>query len=406
MACTSFDAMVTATESLSKDIHRSASHTSVWLNAMPRATYLNGTGLTQTTFTVERSEPVTDDEAWTAISLSTGASDNQGACATAWTDVDLGYTKQQYSPLTYALRGPVICSTDLAFEHNAPAFLSGYVQELGKRAKRSWENKMVNEYMRVAQKGTLSGTAGALELDATIPTYDKGIEDVVLPTGLADNDTLTQDHLDKAAIELIEGGATEGDSNGWITLDTDGPVFPLLVGVETSNKLASSTTVLRDNLRYGEPNQLLKRIGAARVLGNMRHVPQVMMPRFNFDATANSNAGGYVRVNQYEMADAGTNQGKKAQITTAWKTAKFEAAIILNPSVYTVEAIKPVTAAAGLSWSPQDYNGNWQFVVGGKEICGADDPLKKLGRHYAEYQAAFRPVRPLDGITILHRINA
>ena len=384
----SFDAMKVATESLANSVHRKATHNSVWLNAIPRAVYANNTGLTQTTFTVENSMPTDDTETWDAIALSTGSDTNFGACADSFTDAEVGFSERTYSPEKFQLRGPIICETDLLFQHNPRAFLTAYVDELAKRSKKSWENKLANEYCKFAEKITVSG-ASDLTVDSTIAA----------PESLSITEQSVQllpAHLNAIAARLIENGATEGDSNGWITLDASGPVFPLIIGMEHSEKLAGLDTTYRDNLRYGEPNELLKRLGAARVLGNFRHVPVTMPMRFNY-------AGGkYVRVDQWTESSA--TAGKKYAINTAWKTATHEAAIVLNPAVMTAEVVRP--EGYGLSFDAKNHTGDWKWVTGGDRIGSAtatsgNDPLEKLARHYATYMAAFRPVRPEDGCMII-----
>lgn len=411
MANSAFDAMAVATESLGTEIHRKATHSSVWQNLIPRATYKNGTGFVQTTFTVENSLPTSDTESWTELtssSLATGAADNVGNCDTAWNDTTLGYSTASYKPETYALRGPMVCSTDLIFEHNVNAFLSAYVQELTKRAKFSLDNKFQNTYAKLAKKAIVSGddTSAAV----TYFAGGKAVEDHSLATSdaiasSAPADDLEQSHLDLIAQELIEEGATEGDSNGWITLEEAGPTFPLLIGMEASNKIVkNSGGEYRNDLRYGAPSELLKRLGATRSLGNFRHIPQVMPMRYTHNDTLDT----FVRVNQYTQADA--TKGKKYTINSAWKTAPYEAAVILNPAVYTAEAVRPVTNAGGLSWNPQDYNGNWKWVTGLNNISDSTtaitsgtDPFQKLGRHYSEFMFAMRPVRPDDGMVIIFK---
>ena len=410
MANSAFDAMAYATESLGTDIQRKATHSSIWQNLVPRASYKNGTGFVQTTFTVENSLPTDDTESWNAMtssSLSTGAADNVGTCSTSWNDVNLGYSSVTYSPQNYNLRGPIVCSTDLIFEHNVSAFLTAYVQELTKRAKYTLDNKLANEYCTFAKKAMLAGSdttaavtmyAGGTAIEAH---NDAGGNEFAASDPSAVD--LEQSHLDIIAQELIEEGATEGDSNGWITLDEGGPVFPLLIGMEASHKIVkNSGSDYRNDLRYGEPNELLKRLGASRVLGNFRHVPTIMPMRFNWDDSAD----GFVRVNQYAEADA--TKGKKYSVNSAWKTATHEAAIVLNPAVFTAEAVRPVTAAAGLSWNPQDYNGEWKWVTGLNNISDSTtavttgtDPFQKLGRHFCEYMFAMKPVRPDDGVVII-----
>ena len=415
MANSAFDAMAVATESLGTEIHRKATHSSIWQNLIPRGTYANGSGFTQTTFTVENSLPTSDTEGWTELtssSLADGNADNVGNCDTSWNDTKLGYSLRTYKPETYNLRGPMICSTDLIFEHNVNAFLSAYVQELTKRAKYSLDNKFQNTYAKLAKKAMLAGNASGSNEAVSYTAGGKDVEAHSTASsdafGTSDPSAvdLEQGHLDLIAQELIEEGATEGDSNGFITLDEAGPVFPLLIGMEASNKIVkNSGDAYRNDLRYGEPNQLLKRMGASRVLGNFRHVPTVMPMRYTWNDTTDA----FERVNQYE--EAVTNGGgKKFQIRSEWKNATHEAAVVLNPAVYTAEAVRPVTNAGGLNWNPQDYNGNWQWVTGLNNISDSTsaittgtDPFQKLGRHYCEYMFAMKPVRPDDGMIIIFK---
>lgn len=407
MACETFDALRVLSESLGDHIQRKASHKSVWLNAMPRGTYKNGTGLVQTTFTVENTEPYTTEESWNPISLSTsyltpgsagenaGSPSTQGACAIEWNDVTTGFTERQYSLKKFGLRGDVICADDLTFAWQAQSFLSAYQGELAKRAQRTWELHYFNEYVNLVPKVITTGDENAptISLDTT-----EGLPNASNMSLAESTAGLTQGALDQVAVGLIEGGATEGDSSGWITLGAEGPVFPMLVGMEASAALAKNNDKLREDLHFGEPNQLLKRIGASRILGSMRHVVTTQPARYSYAD------GKYTRVAPYIEQDA--TKGKKAVPNPAYSdksTAPYEAAVILNPAVFTAEVVKPVNSAAGMKWNPKSYSGDWKFIVGGDIICETNDPTGRLGRHFAEYACAIRPVRPEDGRVILFK---
>ncbi len=386
MACPNvFNALKVATESLDQDVYRLASYKSVWLNAIKRDTYKQGTGLTQTTFTIANTEPTIDEEAWSAITLANGS--NQGACGGTYNDVTVGFTERTYSPKRNALRGPLLCSDDLTFDHRVDLFLRAYVEELAKRSQRSWEKLYENEYMSLATKAVATSASG-LTTSAAAGAI----------SGVALNDAtngLSQDHLDAAALELIDAGATNPDSNGWITFGDDGPQFPLLIGLEASQAIAKLNAEFRNDVRYAEPNQLLKRLGAARVLKNFRHVINLRPARYTRNAD-----GTYDRVNTY--VESAATKGTQSTVNPEWKTAPYEAAVILNPSVMSCEVVKPVSSAGGLSFNAQNYTGDWQFVVGGEKVdAGCTDPLGKLGRHYCEMVAAIRPEFPTHGMSII-----
>lgn len=402
MACSNvFDAFAIATENLADEVYRNASYRSVWLNAIPRGTFETGAGTVKTTFTIENTEPTSDQETWSAITNSDvigGSSGGAGgSCASSFNDVEVGYTSRTYNPEEFALQGPIICKDDLIYDHNVDVFLRAYIEEMTKRAQRSWEKRYETLYTKFASKVAVGNTNSIVDTES----------DITALTTLGDStSTLTQQYLDQIAVELIDRGATNPDSNGFITFGEDGPVFPLLVGLEASQQIALNNSELRNDFRNAESGagaaaELMSRIGATRSIKNFRHVPNLRPPRFTYD----SGTGAYTRVNTYVMNSA--TKGKKAVINPAYVTAPYEAAIVLNPNVFTSEIVPPVNAAGGVSWSPTTYMGEWQWVTGGNKIqaSGADclDPLDKLGRHFAEFKHAPRPEFPTYGMTLIFK---
>ena len=468
-------------ESLSTQIYKKASIRSPWLNAIPRGTFASGRGLVQTTFRVENSEPTTHDESWAAAALTAGG--DAGACADNFNAVEVGYTSDTYRPETYGLRGPVTCKTDQIYEHQAEQFLSRYITELAKRAQRTWENRYESIYKQLASKCVINTTGSYAITDgkskfwrpANATNTDAGNLSGVSTVSLqatAAGAYVNQDHLDELAVELIRRGAVNPDSNGWIEMGPDGPIFTLLVGPEASKAIIKndSPTGTRTDVRYASPSDLMKRMGASRVLGNYRHMPVLTPARYGFGQTVAScnlsttttitcgttdafkglcvgmrvsvssgtgtipsdtvitaitqsdyksitisaastagtatlqfgTTGQYTRVNTFEMVAA--TQGKKAQLTTGYKQAPYEEAIVMVPEVFTSELVKPVNSAAGVNWNPTNYMGDWIWVDGANNIeAGITDPLKKRGAHYCEYAHAPKPIFPEYGMTVIFK---
>jgi hypothetical protein len=73
--------------------------------------------------------------------------------------------------------------------------------------------------------------------------------------------------------------------------------------------------------------------------------------------------------------------------------------------VFHDEVIRPVNSAAGISFDPKNYMGEWMFVVGGDKISTTKcfDPLGKLGAHFAEFHHAPRPIFPEFGRLIISK---
>lgn len=406
MACDApFDAFRIATEYLGEELYRRASARSVWLPLIPRDEYTRGAGLTLSTFTIGRSEPTSDIETWSKVSSSLvsggDANGGSGFCKTNWNDVDYGFEEVQYSPEQFGLRGPIICQDDLIYNFKADRFLEAYLQALTIRSMRSIDNRYQNIYSHLVPKNVT---------DASFTWYDGGSG--TLPTtgpSLCMNEAtceLTQEMLDTVAAEHNELGATNPNSSGWIDLGQDGPIYPLLIGQLASQRILYNNADLRqdaavvDAMKGTEAAMVFKRLGASKVIKNYRHVINLFPPRYIYVGKT----GCYQRINTWVMSDG--TKGHVAEINPDWKGAPFEAAFVLNPWVFTSEIIRPVNAAAGLSWTPKNYFGEWMWVTGGQDIdddVDCYDPTKKLGRHFAEYKHAPKPVFPEFGRMIIFR---
>ena len=289
MSCPNvFNAFAVATESLAQDVYKRASYRSMWLNLIERGEYPQGTGLTQTSFTTTSIEPTAAEE-WSAITLASGnPGDNGGACDVTYNDVPVGYNAVTWGPERFALKGPLLCKDDLTFDHRVEAFLRVYLEKLSIRAQRSWETRYQNMFAKYAIKAVADSSFTQVE---TIPS---GVNELPwIQTGSAGQalnqatSELTQEMLDVAAATLIRNGATNPDSSGFISFSSDGPVFPLYIGMEASQRIAQNNAALREDLRFadmgsGPGAELLKRIGANRVIKNFRHIPNLFPPRFSY----------------------------------------------------------------------------------------------------------------------------
>ena len=409
MACANiFQALKVVSESLGKDVHRKALNRSVWMNAVPKGVYPLGKGLTQTTFTIENSMPTNDELAWQNLNAGNTSNSSSNAyleqatggfCDPQWNDVEWGYSEQVYSPERVAVRGPQICQSNLKYQYNVDVFMRAYLEEITKHSKRILENKIQNEYMKKARKVTISGGSGSEALN----DVDTDTDEISAAT-LADTVALLPGHLDQLAIKLIESGATEGDSNGWIELGANGPVFPLIIGMEASNLLLKADDNVRTDYRESsKSNELLARIGADRVTGNFRHIVVTNPARFK----RNAGDTGYDRVSEH--AAGSPTKGTSTVLNPSY-TAKsgsgagiYEAAIALVPSVMK-QLVVPSQTPGGLAFSPENYSGDWQFITGDyKNADGCADPLEVYGRHYGQYEMAFEPVFGDHGATLLFK---
>ena len=365
-----------------------------------------GAGLVRSSFEVGRSEPGTEEESWAALASTSGGT-FIGSCGKTYVDTQIGFLERQYKPEGYALRGPLVCQTDLTIYWNSIDFWNMYFMRLEQRNTRTIVNRLQNVYCNYATK-VIAGSSGTVTTYAGDTTTQPSKYNIDLSAVTAPSCGLTQDILDSQVHPLVMAGATSEDSGGWITSLGSGPVFPLLIGIDASNQLALNNAELREDLRfsyegYGETAEVLLRLGASRVIKNFRHVITATPPRWDIN---------FNRISPWLMSTSATDatKGQVAIPNPAYlnpNVACIEAAILLSKWVMTEEILRPVNAAPGMKWMAQDYFGEWKFVTGNDALLGMDgctgitDPLHENGRHFAQYKHALKPVYPDFGRVFL-----
>lgn len=388
MACTELDAFRTATEHLSERIGRSPrlGRAMFFRNLVPKGTFAQNTGVTHSTFNVKSSEPTDNNALFQEVTLAAGMP--TPACDTSYEDIGVGYFERTYGPKKRRFRGPIICKETLQFLHNPGGFISAYIDEMGLFMSRVFEFAFRSDLMAFGDWFEDGNKTVGPDAIATVGRPSQG---------------LSQGMLDDVALDLINTGAGVPDGRGYVEDGASGPVFPLYIDAVDSRNILTANATIREDANHassgkdGEGNfALWKAIGASRVIGNFRHVPTFIAPRFQF-------AGGVlVPVTPFkDITAVGTDQ---EILTDAYKAAPYRAAIVALPSTMTAEVVKPATG--GLNWDAnRDYNGEFNFITGGERICSPSefDPEHHKGRHFASIFYAPKPGRIHDTKVIIYK---
>jgi hypothetical protein len=386
MACPDpFEALSIATQYLGNELYRYPYTDTFFFNYITRGTFPKNKGVNMTTFTVGNSEPTDNDGGWTDVTLA----DNVVAtmCNQSYEDVAVGFDSTTYAPRRVSLAGPIVCRETLSFAHNPAQFFSqGYLPNLAHYAKRKLDLEFRYQAMKLGTK---------VPVTYGLPEFTGSTQPTTVPSS-----QLTQDVLDVIAARLNRNGASSAGQME-IELGPDGPVYPLVIGQEMSMRIAQNVSSFQTLLEYadmgkGENAITLKRMGASKRIKNFRHYVTLAPPRANFVN------GIITEVDTWEMVAA--TEGTKAQFTTAYNNAQYEAAIVVHPEQFIAEWLQPDNA--GLAFDPVSWMGDWKFVTGAKNIT-ADytclDPLKDYGRHFAKLLYAPRPIFPSFGVTLWFR---
>src|ERR1043166_1982811 len=383
MACITFTDLKTATESLSKRIVSRAFLSNIWLNAVPRGTYPKGTGTTQTTFTFNNSEPDDTDALGDEISLNVGGQPVSGSpaltCPNDYPEVPVGFSERTYSPRRLNWRGQLIGQDQLTYQHNVIQFLNGYETRLMRNAQRRIEFASRQNY--ISMIGIMS--------DGVFYEGPDALSSVVLPTS-----DITQGQLDIGADYLLSHGASEPDSDGFIMMGGAGVLFTLEIKALASQRILKSNDDRSQAACWAMANELWRRIGATTVIGNWRHVPTHMAPRFN-------DVGGVpTQVRTFRSADEMNAAGDRT--TAEYKAAEYELAIAIIPYVMTFEQVVPEGYKFGES---RNYLGELNWYEGGYRVqsSGCYDPENLIGGFFGRLEYAARPDDPSLGIGFLYK---
>lgn len=389
-ACNELAAFRIATESLDQEITRSTrlGRAMYFRNMFPKGTFVQNEGTSRSTFTIKPSEPADDQSLWQNVTVA-GNLTTPG-CSPTFEDIGVDFFERTYGPKRRDFRGPVLCKEHFQFQHSIDDFIAGYVDELGKVLARTWEFGIRGDVMRLGDWFVDGSKIVGPNAVLTAPRAFQG---------------LSQDLLDDMAVDAINTGVTpdgDGGMDGYVLNGNNGPIYPLYIDMRDSANILKANSTIREDARAasesrdGEGNfALWKEIGANRVIGNFRHVTTNIAPRFNFTG------GVYVPVSPFkDITAVGTDQEILRQ---EYKDAPYAAALMAVPSGFTIEVVKPQTA--GLGFKAGNYNGEWDFIVGGHKICDPPvyDPRGEKGRHFAAIQYAARPKRPHDLKVIIYR---
>lgn len=401
-----FDQFAQHTESFLDEIYATPSPNTFFNDLIPKAEYAHGQGLTRSVFTSGRSLPTDNNPAFERVALTDG-SNYTGSCGTTYNLVHNGFFKRDYSPEKFGWKSDVICADDLIYSWQVESFIPRYIEQLSHNSKWTIHFRYKSIYDHFIPKGVVC-PAGAETF--TLDNGGSGLppEEPVLAFPQSQGE-LTQDVLDAVALQLMYQGAdTDPQDNGFFGYGNEGPLFTLDIDATLSQQIFKNNAERRTDLRFAwegakDMSPLLRRLMAARQLGNFKHLPNLYPTRYTYSG------GAYHEVNTWQI-DTTATKGQPSQMkpTDAWLNAPYTGTRVLSSNVFTSEIVRPVTSVGGLNFPARPYMGEWKFITGGNniQVTGStlcEDPFEKLGRHYAEFSHAPRPVKPAQAALIISK---
>lgn len=364
--------MVALEGMISDEIYSRGLHTSPWIDLPKQENWPEGMGHTLRVLTLGRSLP-RNPLSWQNVEFSDGEAG--GACIPPVQRLEITNSLKEYNLQQTALESPDLCVTDLMNSFKAEQQLSHLMEVLAENTRQVWINRNRSEYIRLASHKLVATTSGLLEpvngdFAATAPTSK-----------------LTGGMLKQAYARLVRLGAGK-KSYGSV----DGrPSFLGIVGMETSELIATETSYRQDLRESNRVPELLAPLGIERMFKGFWLADDVHPPRYNLVDDE------WVEVPPYIWSGSGAS----AELieNPAYETAEAEDTVIFHADVFRSVIMPPAKSMGQAKFDPQTYRGDWKWL---NIQHRTENPDGNYGFFRGVFANGSKPVFPQYGVVIRH----
>lgn len=409
---------------LGQDIYNHTLHTSPWVDLIKRGSFPDGMGYQLNTLIYDRALPRNDGDNtgnfdvlglnWANVASSALTSSNSALNSAALIEgssVDrtgprnksarIDFTKKlkSYNLQRASVESPRINVDDLRFAAYRTEQLSAVMNILRESTHRSWEERMRDEFDRLAGNFVpclTSGTPIVQTIDVSAGTVKEGTATVsvdlvndFVSSGVDVNYTPTANIsnaiMDRIRMRMIRMGAGQkayGRENG-------APVFAVVLSSEASYALQTEAG-FRDDIRYNgaKVSELIAPLGVEKGFRGFYHLIDDIAPRF----TASSGTLTRVRPEVYSNGVLIPN--------SSYDTADYEAAYVLHEEVLEALIPSPNISAGGVSFNPVNYRGDFKWLNIPDEVINPDGTI---GFFRGVLASASKPIKPEFGYVVLYK---
>lgn len=347
-----------------------------WRNAIPFETWEDGLGIVHNSIVFERTVPTNTGSEWTTNTVSDGDASSQ--CDLTPEYIEFGQSTRSWQKSSRNIRTGWFCLEDLRDDHRVADMLNALQKNLGWVTHYVWENRIQDEYTRLAEHKITEN--GSMDIEAT------SFNAASPPTM-----QLTVGTLRRIYQYLMADGAGE---EGGVGLTTGGhPVLQLFTDMNTDVNLSEINADRRNDFRYSNDRRdmLTKAYGMERSWDNYQHVYAPFQARWEIVN------GAYVRVNPFKDPESAT-KGKKQMIRKEYLYAKYADHYVVIPQVFTMEVPKAITSpGGGQTYKAVDYMGDFAWLNIQDVRC---NPRNQKGFFDAVFTSASKPMDTWFGFVI------
>jgi len=381
MSCTAITEVVTRESGrfIANEIYTRHFADTPIIRLVQRGVVPEGMGDSWSVLTYERSAPTEVEPTWHNVLSSESDGAEGGMCLAPATKVGIASTTRSFNMQRIFLEGPDFCAESMRGPFELQQQLNAIVDILGEYSRLEWEIRYRHNYFRMVKRKVVATLSGPVESNTGALTYPATCPSSILTQGL----------LDIYAAKLRRDGARQSA----MVTDNGSAVLTLLTSWETANSLIFNNADIRQDLRYGQPNELLKPfLTDRRIYRGFVHLIDDYPRRFTC-------AGGvYTEVPAFYTTAA--TKGVKAEINPSYETAPYEETVIFDPTVYKSLIPRPIgTVANKFPFNPVNYTGVWKVMNIPDRVCNPDG---NIIYHRGILAEAPMPVHPERGVAFVH----
>lgn len=330
-----------------------------------------GLGSTINNLTIERVLSTSIMDAWTATSQNNGTGIVNTGCIPSPTALEFGHTTRSFSLETAAWMTPCVCLDDLKTPFSVQQQVSKTVQALTEFTA------ITLDYRYRASYTTIAGSVNQIvSLRPNLPTNTAINAALPPPTG-----SMTNDILDKfARLEDRNGGG-----RGSFGMENGVPLYAWITSDDASRDILRNNSELRQDIRFGQPSQLLAPLGIERNFGRYYHVIDPFLPRYTYSV------GTWTQV--FPFVSSNTSFGIKWEPNPDYEAAPYELQFLFHRGAMEIDVQQtgPDIPDAPFTDRPEYYTMEFIWL----NIPNmTDNPLGKIGRWLAIGTNAVQPLEP------------
>lgn len=378
------DIIVRESGRIGNDIYNRVFQKAPWIRLTKRGTFPDGMGHTISVLTYERSAPTTAEPTWTAMTLNDGDITEGGLCLPPATKIGIASTMRNYNLARRVLEGPDFCVENIRFSFQLRDQLEAVMSILEDYTVKEWEIRNRHEYLRLVKWKVTVDAFLTTSTSTTAPYF------ATCPTSI-----LTQGVLNRWRVRLLRDGAITSA----LGMEDGRPILTLIASAETSDDLIFRNADIRQDLRWGKPNELLAPFGVERSYRGFYHLID------EYPIRGSCAAGVFTEIAAFTAtpgayAGAPATRGQKTEVSEAWNTAPYEVSFIYDPTVYDQLVPKPITAPhPKFRFDAVNYMGEWQVKNIIDRVCNPDGTILF---HRGILASASKAIHPERGVAFLH----